>query len=105
MKKQIDFDFDKWGQEGISVEIDRVKVLKMHQNNILGLIYGIDSLGLVFNRKAKDLIMYEEVKPWEFWVNVYEEDTIFCAHETKEKALENRTINSCGTIKVVEVIE
>tara|TARA_R110000868_G_scaffold23387_1_gene94392 strand:- start:430 stop:753 length:324 start_codon:yes stop_codon:yes gene_type:complete len=107
MKKQIDFDFSKWGQEGISVVIDGVPVAELHQNKIKGLIYGIDSIGLVFNRQGKDLKMFEEVKPREFWANVYRNRKPVFIHETKEDAAfaSSSSPDFVKIIKLVEVIE
>lgn len=73
MKKQIEFDFFKWGQEGISVEIEGVKVLGLHQNPTNTYdYYGIDSKGLTFIRNKIELRMYQEIKPREIWVNEQE---------------------------------
>ena len=76
MKKQIEFDFSKWGQEGISVKTD-MEVLNLYKNDILNnFYYGIDINGVVFSLPEKHLKMYQETKPREIWVNE-QQDAIF----------------------------
>lgn len=78
MKKQkIDFDFSKWGQEGISVEYkgNRVQTLHQHPNeNAYQYYYGVDCFNNFFVTYLSqlDLIMYQEIKPREIWVNEQE---------------------------------
>lgn len=35
MKKEITFDFAKWGQEGISVEINGAKIVALHKHTLI----------------------------------------------------------------------
>jgi hypothetical protein len=105
MKKEIEFDFAKWGQEGISVKSDGLIAVAMHQNNIKGLIYGIDSKGIVFHREAKDFTMFEEVKPREYYMNVYKDGSCGRGWTLKHQATDLQAEDVLETIKVREVLD
>ena len=104
MKKQIEFDFSKWGQEGISVETDTYNMATLHKNPINNLYYGVDEDGDLNSGKATEFKMYEEVKPQEFWVNVYGDAYSYTFYHSKEQAQEYLAKGG-KTIKLVEVIE
>lgn len=107
MKREIIFDFSKWGQEGISVETDTYNMVTLHKNPINNLFYGVDEDGDLNSGKATEFKMYEEVKPREFWVNVYSDKTSQFIHFSKQEAsiAKSDTHNFVKTIKLVEVIE
>lgn len=72
MKKQIEFDFGKWVQEGISVKSWDDSVVALHKHpNKEDLYYGISEHGC-FICTPKELTMYQEEKPREIWVNEQE---------------------------------
>ena len=82
MKKQIDFDFTK------------------SSNYYYGMVNGTTC----FNVTKSYLTMYEEVKPREFWVNVYGDAYSKFCYDTKEQAQEYLAKGG-KAIKLVEVIE
>jgi len=85
MKKQIDFDFAKWGQEGISVEYNRKTILTLHINPFNNeYYYGIINENLAFIAPATPLTMFEEVKPREFWAQYIIADLTDKANEATE---------------------
>jgi len=112
MKKQIEFDFAKWGQEGISVTVNGKNVITLHKNpNHANYFYGMTGPTLMFNNSGPCFTMFEEVKPREFWVNVYENRSVGI-YETEQSAIE--AFNSSRkyapkingqTIKVREVLD
>lgn len=109
MKKQIDFDFAKWGQEGISIKYNKIHDVVAIMKSTLQFTYVIEhridnSLGVKAIHTDKcDLTMFEEVKPREFWVNVYGDGFSFL-YDTKSEAIQCLDIGG-KTIKLVEVIE
>lgn len=76
MKKvKIEFDFSKWGQEGISVQKDQCEVIQLHKHKIEGRVYGLVKVGFSFNIfecNEDKVIIYQEIKPREIWVNEQE---------------------------------
>jgi len=107
MKKEIEFDFAKWGQEGISVEINGAKIATLHKHTLIpDAYYGIfDSSSFnTFCLYGNNFKMFEEVKPREFWVNITNKDNIYIYNDFASADAQ------CGdwtveTIKVREVIE
>jgi len=116
MKKQIEFDFAKWGQEGISVE--------KNYNEVVSMMKAADGVTLCCEIKINNgtstqlafvsrcnLTMLEEVKPREFYVNVYENFScnIYKHQEEAEVGLSRSKINTPSvkgeTIKVREILE
>jgi hypothetical protein len=103
MKKEIEFDFAKWGQEGISIYGDKTKMLTFHKNPTNDLFYGVDEDGYLICDKQPEFKMFEEIKPREFWGNVYDNGN-FVIHPTQERALQ--CLEKSGeTIKVREVLD
>jgi hypothetical protein len=100
-KTEIDFDFAKWGQEGISVELNSSEVIKIHEYIDSAVLYGVNLKGAFLDKK-ENFKMFEEVKPREFWVNV-SQDEIKIYESAKEAAFFLR--ENSQTIKVREVIE
>jgi hypothetical protein len=105
MKKQIDFDFTKWGQEGVSVECYKEEILSLHINpKSSNYYYGMVNGTTCFNVTKSYLTMYEEVKPREFWVIMYGNKSSRLFYDTKEQA-QKYLVGGGIIIKVVEVIE
>lgn len=110
MKKvKIDFDFSKWGQEGISVIIDSKNVFVIHKNPIKTTwYYGLYENGFAFFCLVGDITMYQEIKPREIWVNEYPNNQrAYVFWDTKEDA-ETKLLNCATplrTIKFREVLE
>ncbi len=104
MKKEIEFDFTKWGQDGISVDDTMGRlVIKLHENPIKDEFYGITHDGSTFAMHKNKFIMFQEVKPREFWVNIHKHGTpVF--YYTEETAKSFATDN-VTTIKVREVLD
>ena len=103
MKKEIEFDFAKWGQEGISVIIQTKSIITLYQNSVItNRFYGLFEDGGAFVALDLDIHMFEEFKPREFWVNV-SQDEIKIYESAKEAAFFLR--ENSQTIKVREVIE
>lgn len=107
MKKEITFDFAKWGQEGISV-IDKdnnIDVCTLHKSPfVLNTYYGLLDNESTYHLSVTDLTMFEEVKPREFWVNVTGKGDIYIYKDFASAD------SQCGdwtteTIKVREVLE
>jgi len=87
MKKEIIFDFAKWGQEGISVNVNGQEVLTIHKNpHCPDYFYGMMGPTLMFNNVIQAFTMFEEVKTREFWVNVYNGGQMYHIRGTKEEA-------------------
>lgn len=105
MKKEIDFDFTKWGQDGISVDDHMGRlIIKLHENPIKDEFYGISHDDCTFALPKNKFKMFEEVKPREFWVNVYKDSASY-VHTSKEDAEISKFIDCIETIKVVEVLD
>lgn len=103
MKKRIEFDFSKWGQEWISVTIHSEDIIILHQNPINNnWFYGVYKNGMNFVCLDTDLEMYQETKPREIWVNEYK-DGYTTSHQTKENALRLAGADCLRTIKFREV--
>lgn len=104
--KKIEFDFSKWGQEGISVYNETDKMVTLHKNPISNdLYYGIDEEGYTYSGLIIKFTMYEEVKPREIWVNEYKTGlTSNVFHDTREKASKVQA-NWLRQVKFIEVIE
>lgn len=122
MKKEIEFDFAKWGQEDvIALDQDGNDVL-----NIIELKQPINGWVLIVEINGKSpmcinrigmnqnggitIKMFEEVKPREFWVNVYENGTIgplwSCKKLANNRLLKDDNMGGKGqTIKVMEVLD
>lgn len=124
MKKEIEFDFAKWGQEGVIAldqngnDVLNIWKLAKPKNEWIYLIeVNNNEMPFFLNKFGKNehaetkIKMFEEVKPREFWVNVYESGSMWVhnTHEIAIKQFENTIVNtphSKGqTIKVREVIE
>jgi len=110
MKKQIEFDFAKWGQKGISIKYNKIHDVSAIMKSSIQYLYVIEYIGYFSLGKKNlacadrcDLVMYEEVKPREFWVNVYEDGFSFL-YDRKAEAYLCLDIGG-KTIKLVEVIE
>lgn len=90
MKKEIDFDFEKFGQEGVEAFIDGVRILTTHKfpSGYPDRYYGIDVRGMTYDRHKSKLVMIEEIKPREIWVNEYPTTSYknSCIYESKEAA-------------------
>ncbi len=106
-KTEIDFDFAKWGQEGISVIIQTKSIITLYQNSVItNRFYGLFEDGGAFVALDLDIHMFEEVKPREFWVNEYDDGSFGVARISKEEAESRRVIGGdTKLIKLVEVIE
>jgi hypothetical protein len=103
MKKQIEFDFAKWGQDGISVEWYGQKVLSMHINpTSSAYYYGMVNGTTCFNTTQSNLTMFEEVNPREFWVNVYNNGNGYCYNS--QSIAKQALADNGQTIKVREVL-
>jgi hypothetical protein len=114
MKKEIEFDFAKWGQEGVfALNQNGNEVLNIIElkQPIKGWVFVVEINGespmciniLGMNQNSGITIkMFEEVKPREFWVNV-SQDEIKIYESAKEAAFFLR--ENSQTIKVREVIE
>lgn len=106
MKEQIEFDFSKWGQPGITVEIVNIKynIATLHQiPNNTDRFYGVYTNGQTFDWHKDFLFMYYEQIPREFYINVYQMDSM-SVYNTIDKAKMHCT-EFGKTIKVREVIE
>ena len=104
-KQQIEFDFSKWGQEGISVDdICGRLVIRLYENPIKDEFYGVAHDGSVFALPKQKFTMYQEVKPREIWVNEYY-DFFGKGYHTKKEAMDRKASSCIRTIKFVEVIE
>lgn len=107
MKKvKIDFDFSKWGQEGISVYHYNTKVLTLHKHFNHGeyYYYGISETNL-FGCASKHLFMYQEIKPREIWVNEYPTHLAEFVYTSKEQAVIGSADNTTKQIKFMEVLD
>jgi hypothetical protein len=105
MKREITFDFAKWGQEGI-VAYTRLEfqIVTLFENPLKkDEYYGVSEQGNVFCLESKNINMFEEVKPREFWVNVYSNDSGYC-YATEGIARQALADNG-QTIKVREVLD
>ena len=90
-RQQIDFDFSKWGQEGISVILpSRNHAVTLHKSPLGdNSYYGISNDTYTFHVNVNNLKMYEEIKPREIWVNEY--STGFgIMHFTEKDAIQQR---------------
>jgi hypothetical protein len=86
MKREIEFNFAKWGQDGVVVQSENSHfVAEMHLNKISGTYYGYYENGMYFTTINTALRMYEEVKPREFWMNLYSNGLIAIL-DSKEQA-------------------
>lgn len=111
MKEQIEFDFSKWGQPGITVEIVNIKynIATLHQiPNNTDRFYGVYTNGQTFDWHKDFLFMYYEQIPREFYINVYPgnrfQNTVSGAYTNYDQAKSN--CNSNGkTTTFREVIE
>ena len=107
-KKQIPFNFELWGTEGISVDdIMGRLVIKLHENPIRDDFYGIVHDGSPFACKDINLIMYQEVKPREIWVNEYTIGLSNTHYPTKELATKYaaNTSTEIRQVKFIEIID
>ena len=102
-KTEIDFDFAKWGQEGISVIIQTKSIITLYQNSVItNRFYGLFEDGGAFVALDLDIHMFEEVKPREFWVNIRQDEiTIYKTKKESEFFLRENS----QTIKVREVLD
>lgn len=111
MKKQIEFDFEKWGQDGISVYIDDVQMATLHKNPfMLNSYYGIsakngEDIMWCNNSTTYTIKMYQEVKPREIWVNEYKNGLGSFSYLSKEDARKCSASNCIRQVKFIEVIE
>lgn len=106
-KQQIEFDFSKWGQEGISVQKDQCEVIQLHKHKIEGRVYGLVKVGFSFNIfecNEDKVIMYQEIIPREIWVNEYPTKLGRC-YDTKELAENMKSLDYIRTIKFIEVLD
>ena len=105
MKRLIDFDFSKWGQDGINVEVNGSKVAELHKHNTAKDVYFGHYGGFqIFCLYSNNFIMYQEIKPREFWINEYE-DRVGMPYESKSDANENKAKGFKRQIKVREVLD
>lgn len=105
MKKQIEFDFAKWGQEGISVfdKDNNISVCTLHTSPfVLNTYYGLLDNERPYHLSGTDLTMFEEVKPREFWVNITPKGYLYLYNDSK--TAEENSVNYGKTIKVREVL-
>lgn len=113
MKKQIEFDFAKWGQEGISVAVNGCKIATLHKHtSIPDCYYGHYEKSInTFSLYGNNFTMFQEVKPREFWINLYSngcKSIHSCTEEANELAKNvqiNHTHLTIETIKVREVLD
>lgn len=108
MKKvKIDFDFEKWGQEGISVIIQSEDIIKLHQNPIKNIwFYGLFKNGNNFVCLYTDLTMYQEVKPREIWVNEFHDTLSAVIHTNKKSAISCKDFDGYNkSVKFREVLD
>lgn len=106
MKKEIEFDFAKWGQEGISVETNGTPVITLHVNpHCNSYFYGMLGPTYMFNNAISTFKMFEEVKPREFWVNEYEDGSFGQAWLDKEEADKSRIGGIDGVAKLIKLVE
>lgn len=111
MKRKIEFNFSKWGKEGVTVEPswpEKAYAVSVHVNPVNGQIYGVFNNGSLFVSNEDDLVMYEEVKPREIWVNEYPQPIgIFKSsiwNDERSAAL-NTNADCIRQVKFIEVIE
>jgi hypothetical protein len=112
MKREIEFNFAKWGQDGVVVQSENGHfVFDMHHNKISNYYYGYYENGDLFSTINTALRMYEEVKPREFWMNLYSNGMIAIL-DSKEQAEDvGRSFvfvnpdKRVETIKVIEVLD
>jgi len=105
-KKQIPFNFELWGTERISVTESDLEILTVHLNPLNNAYYGLCKNGASFwNLSKRDLIMYQEVKPREVWMNESTEFglNISSVYFSKENAKANERYKS-RQVKFIEVI-
>lgn len=108
MKKiNIEFDFEKFGQEGVTAFIDGVEIISAHKFpfDYPDRYYGIDQRGMTYDRHKSKLVMYQEIKPREIWVNEYPAGFTGSVHLSKEKAISCRIASFTTTIKFREVLD
>ena len=103
MKTEIEFDFNRFGEDGISVEVNGAKIATLHKHTLIpDAYYGIyDSSSFnAFCLYGNNFKMFHEVKPREIWLNG-EIKRGFC-YSSKEDAINNGALNA---IKFVEVLD
>ena len=106
-KQQIEFDFSKWGQEGISVKLPSSNHAVTLHKSPLGdnSYYGISTDNYTFHISEKNIKMYQEAKPREIWVNEYPENkTTNVFWDTKEEA-EPKLLNYATPIRTIKFRE
>jgi hypothetical protein len=107
MKKQIEFDFEKFGQENVTAFIDGVEILTVHKfpSSYPDRYYGLDVKGMTYDRHKSKLVMVQKIKPREIWLNEYPDGFIGSAHLSKEKAINFKLSTCIATIKFIEVLD
>ena len=110
MKKQIEFDFAKWGQDGISVNTHCIEnVATLYKNPFKkDTFYGVSISGIVYSVYITDLTMYQEVKPREIYVNeprhgLHSSQSCFNSLEFAKNNYSE--FDHIRTVKFIEVIE
>lgn len=106
MKKQIDFDFEKFGQKGVTAFIDGVEIETIHKFPVgyPDRYYGIDVRGMTYDRHKSRIKMYQEIKPREWWLNEYE-NRVGQPYDSQSEGYKNRAGGFKRQIKVREVLD
>lgn len=106
MKKQIEFDFSKWGQEGITVNSGESQMITLHQNpNHPTYYYGLDLSSNACSYHKSKLTMYQEVKPREIWVNEYKHKLGETCYSTIQGASKGSAVGCLRQVKFREVLD
>jgi len=109
MKKQIDFDFSKWGQPGITVTFGgtNVKMQTLHQHPTdKDNYYGITESGSALRSDVDRLTMYYEQIPREFYMSIYDNGATGCLYNTFDECFAKRNVHVKGrVVKVREVLD
>jgi len=115
MKKEIEFDFAKWGQEGITASTEMgdnvLNIIKLkYPRNGYTYIVEIecktpflikeDNSNLMYGK----ITMFEEVKPREFWVNISKKGNVYIYKDGIEAGASTGAWDT-ETIKVREVLD
>jgi hypothetical protein len=86
-KREIEFDFAKWGQDGVIILTDKGnEMLTFHKKpKSDSLFYGVDEYGYLQSGDKTAFKMFEDIKPREFWMNLYSNGMIAIL-DSKEQA-------------------